>query len=60
MLSERAFPTEELAQNDALKINSFRRRLLQICQNEFYDYVENVRDIVIVYVSFTYVLGSLR
>eukprot|EP01041_Mallomonas_annulata_P005669 gene5669-11442_t len=49
MVSQKAFPTQAAAEKDALTENSFRKRLIHLCQHEFYASVnidENYKEVV--------------
>ena len=42
LVSTKAFPTHAAAEKDALNENSFRRRLVHLCQDEFFESVNIV------------------
>jgi hypothetical protein len=46
MISSEEFATKEEAEKNALKQNSFRRRLVSTCQQEFQASTSNVRKII--------------
>eukprot|EP01041_Mallomonas_annulata_P010236 gene10236-21344_t len=45
MVSQKAVPTQAAAEKDALTENSFRKRLIHLCQHEFYASVTIVREL---------------
>ena len=49
MVSVKAFPTQAAAEKDALNENSFRRRLVHLCQEEFFDSVNIVSTLLVTY-----------
>lgn len=52
-LSEKAFPSVEHAKQDATKVNTLKRRILSLCQQE---YADSLNKVIVSSVGFSLVL----